>query len=93
MSSFIWEDPPRPGPGAKTQPDWADELMANPGKWARITDLGGHKTVEALANALKKKSGWVRYTPGRWEAVTRQIGREHRVYVRYFADTQEGGEA
>jgi hypothetical protein len=96
-SIIRWEEPPPPaGNGAGRVPGMrpsqyntiADQLRANPGRWAVVEEIqrqrnNGLATKIAMGHMLC-------FTPaGDFEAVTRQGGGVVRTYARYLGD--EGG--
>ncbi len=87
-AGIVWENPPavEPGPVAKTRPDmadFADELRAHPGQWARyprpIADASAPPTARAIR--LGHRQAWE--PAGAFEAVTRTVGGRRIVFVRY----------
>lgn len=85
-----WEDPPE-RIRAAGRVDWtpvAEELRARSGHWAVVAEMKGKQDAEdrrlrALAGSIR--TGNIRaFTPkGSYEAVTRMIGDEVRLYVRH----------
>lgn len=90
MNEIKWEDPPADA----RRNDWAPiaaELRAHPMKWAMIA---ARKTIGPASDISEKVKG-ARPTspkffqpPGSFEAVTRKVDGEYRVYARYV-----GGES
>ena len=96
MTEIIWEDPPpgrgnhRPGGRTGSQHDkTAVELIANPGRWARIHAYTSRNTASNLASKISR--GWIScFAPaGDFDACVRTVNYEHRVYARYLGDGAE----
>lgn len=85
-----WEDPPERNHGTDHKPkrahDWSAigrALRRRPGRWAVIA-VCGYPTL-AGATAYGVRNGTYRaLPPGRYEAVSRTVDGECRVYARYL---------
>jgi hypothetical protein len=89
-----WEEPPaakRSGPAGQGWSKYAalaEELRANPGRWALVAERAG--TDGALATHIR--SGQMQcFTPtGDFDAAARRVGRITRIYARYVGDQEAG---
>jgi hypothetical protein len=82
MSEIVWEDPPEPQTGAnagKWRPIF-EKVMTEPGRWARIAS-GKRPSMSNLASSIRLRR--INVPEGRWSVVTRKIGDEYILYVRY----------
>lgn len=90
-----WEEPPPtnrpPGASSSRYEALAEELRAQPGRWAVVYD-GPVKSFTGLGNHIRQ--GAVRcFAPaGDFDATSRSSAGRIRVYARYVGD-QEAGEA
>lgn len=87
--SVIWEDPPEKqrGNGGKGRAgvNWlavVEELRSRPGEWGRVATCPRAGT-KAAALARLIRGGLAPFTVGEFEATSRQVGDEGRVYARY----------
>jgi hypothetical protein len=86
MTKLKFEDPP-PAKRAPRRFDLvAQELKANPGRWAVIAVFD--KRPNANSTARQIRLGLTSYwqNPGDFEAVSRAVGDEFRVYARYLGE-------
>lgn len=85
MSAVVWEDPPPSLSGAGNTAAiraFAEELRANPGKWARYPSLpkgSGSPTRDRIV-----KGHWVGGSG--FEAVGRKVDGQTVIYVRFVGD-------
>lgn len=87
-----WEEPPpsaRGGAGREPSRRFvaiADQLRANPGRWALIQETEQHGK-SGLATHIRL-GAIVAFAPcGDFDAVTRRVGDVTRVYARYLGDS------
>jgi hypothetical protein len=84
-----WESPPPAKGKGSTEPssafaDIADELRANPGRWAVVKEQPGR--YSGLATHIRMGQ-MICFTPsGDFEATTRRLGERTVVYARYVGD-------
>lgn len=85
---LTWEEPP-PVEGIHFFPkgkgkhfDIAEELRAKPNEWAMIGTYGSRPSAAAMAYLIRS-GGSVAYPFGDFEAVSRTVNNEYRLYVRY----------
>ena len=77
------------GPGRGARPKgWhgevARQLRARPGEWAVIDVYGSQASAAGVAYQIRM-GGYSAYQPrGAWEAVSRLVDGENRVYARYL---------
>jgi hypothetical protein len=94
MTELKWEEPPhadqrRPG-GAKRHAEVAAQLKSRPGEWARVAAFDKDTRSRTYAHYIRR-GGLAAYRPdGSFEAVSRTVDGEYRVYARYVGG--EGGE-
>jgi hypothetical protein len=88
VSVIRWENPP---PRRKPDPvDWAavgEALYNRPGEWAHVGSYGAAGTAGTVAyqiSAGTKHSSLLAF--GRFEAESRTVDGEHRVYARYVGE-------
>lgn len=92
MTSVQWEEPPKPngGPRANQQLlDFANELRANPGRWALYPTVPSSDSATS-SNAANIRRGTLAAfrPPGAFEAVARTAGGIRQIYVRYVGGDQ-----
>lgn len=86
MTEILWEEPPPRAsntPGRTTK--WrkiAAELKANPGRWA-VVDTKANQHLSAQSAYLINRGQLAGLSPGEFEAVSRLVDGEARVYARY----------
>lgn len=85
--TFNWQEPPpRGGAGRISHTVIAERLRANPGAWAHIGNYKTARSSAAMAGSIKRAS-WRAYEPkGAYEAHSRKVGDEYRVYARYIGE-------
>lgn len=88
---LIWEEPP-PIEGVTPFPKGqgkhfgiAKELMARPKEWAMIGTYGSRPSAAAMAHLIRK-GGVAAYPAGQFEAISRTVNREYRLYARYVGE-------
>ena len=94
MSIIRFEDPPPPAhpryaPRSKeTAPDVAAELIGARGDWALVREFTEQRAGTARSAAAVINKGRIpAYRPaGEFEAVTRTVGGQVRLYARYVGD-------
>lgn len=77
-----WEDPPPRG--ATDRYDWdtiADQLTGQPGRWARVAVAPNASTAAQMARRIR--DGLYDPLPAGFEATSRTVEGEARVYARY----------
>lgn len=84
MSVIRWEDPPASkGMAVHDWPAIGAQLVAAPGKWALVAVCANGATAGSTARHIRDG----KYDPlavlGLFEARSRTVGGEHRVYARY----------
>lgn len=94
MSAAItWEDPPpkveRGGGGGRH--DWEGigrSLSRRPGRWAFVARATSSGAAYNLVGQIKRKTLFGLYVhSGQFEAVSRTVDGEYRVYARYLGGT------
>jgi len=80
----VWEDPPTRGrpPVDILTPEQEQELVANPGRWARVRNFAAPGTASGIAGKARK--GETRLSPDEWEFAGRRTdeGKRSALYVR-----------
>ncbi|TXS35089.1 hypothetical protein [Streptomyces sp. t39] len=78
---LIFEAPPR-----TKHLQAAEAVRARPGEWARIGCYGSRDAAASVAWQIRKgvRSAW--RPVGAFQAVSRTVGGEFRVYVRYVGE-------
>lgn len=82
---LTWEDPPAPHRRAE-QVDHAEiarKLKARPGQWAIVRKYSNSRTAGATASSIRIGRVTAYLPVGDWEATSRTVDGEYRVYVRY----------
>lgn len=75
-------------PGKSVHKEIADQLRQRPGAWAHIRTLTTAGAATSLAHHIKS-AAYLAYAPqGSFEAASRVVDGERRVYARYVG---EGG--
>lgn len=87
-AELVWEPPPRAGGEIRaSHKEAAAQLRTKPKRWAK---LGSHYTTAisaaATANTIRTGATGAWKPKGAFEAHSRTIGSEHRVYVRYVGE-------
>lgn len=84
MDEVSWEEPPRVTRGRSRAAfmEVADKLRANPGVWACIARYGKTGSAGSIAAHISK-GRYDGIEPGEFEAVSRNVDGEFRVYARY----------
>lgn len=86
MSGILrWEDPPPRG--GTDRYDWdtiADQLVAQPGRWARVAVAPNASTAGQMAQRIR--NGSYDALPAGFDATARTVDGEARVYARYVGE-------
>lgn len=89
--ALLFEDPPSkprlaapPGHHAKV----AAELKEHPGEWARIGLYGSPSSAAAMAQGIRKGQLAAYRPAGAFEAVSRTVKNEYRVYARFTGEAK-----
>lgn len=88
---LTWEEPP-PARRRSHQVNHAEiarKLKARPGQWAVVSAYPNSRTSGATASAIRTGRVTAYLPVGEWEATSRTVGDEHRVYVRYLGSNHE----
>lgn len=82
---LTWEEPPaaRRGSGQVSHADVARKLKARPGEWAVVSTYSNSRTSGSIASAIRSGQSTAYLPVGDFEAVSRTVEGEHRVYARY----------
>lgn len=80
MDELVFEDPPAPRRTNPVNESVAEALRNRPGKWAKV---GAFPTAHTLAANIKRGRPKEFAPAGAFEAVSRKIGDEFFLYVRY----------
>lgn len=87
MSDFRYEDPPpaRRGP-TRARTAEARKLKERPGTWGLIGTYKSRTSAASMATCIRtgRTSTW--RPAGDFEAVSRSVDGEYRVYARYMGD-------
>ncbi|KIF67582.1 hypothetical protein HY68_01365 [Streptomyces sp. AcH 505] len=94
MSEIHFEAPP-PGRNGGHQPATdhravAATLRERPGEWALIRRAGTQGSAGSTARLIKRGALLSYAPPGSFEAVSRAIDGEFRIYARYIGHLNEG---
>lgn len=93
-SQFRFEDPPPAARGGRknSQLEAAEALRGRPGEWGMVVVCVSRTSAGSMARAIRlgKTKTWL--PAGDFEAATRTVDGEHRVYARYVPDTESGDE-
>lgn len=90
MNDVRFEElPDRQGRGPGKHAAIAEQLRTRPGEWAVIATYAHSGTCGSMAQGIKR--GLIRaYAPeGAFEAVSRTVDGEHRVYARYVGEGRD----
>jgi hypothetical protein len=92
MTEILFETPPaqRRGTGQRTGKHFeaAEKLRARPGEWGVVAICSTPSSSASLAYLIRR-GGLAAYRPkGAFEAVSRTVDDERRVYARYKADPE-----
>lgn len=98
MSKIVFENPPaRTGgqkPRSRALVTTAAALRRAAGEWARIGLYRNAATSGSVANQIKRGKLAAFRPAGAFEAVSRTVDGQHRVYARYVGtDAAAGGES
>lgn len=91
MSDFVWEDPPSAARGgvrgrvSKWQTE-ADELRNRSKEWALLSIKQTRGAATSMANDIDNGILHAFKPAGSFEATTRTVGSEYRVYARYVGE-------
>ncbi|MEU9599764.1 hypothetical protein AB0E06_23490 [Streptomyces sp. NPDC048109] len=90
MDELVFENPPPPrGTNAENE-DIAEKLRTRPREWARI---GAFSNADMLAANIKRGRPKAYEPAGAFEAVSRRVGQEWLLYVRYVGEpTTDSGQ-
>jgi hypothetical protein len=86
VTGIAWENPPPSRWRGMDAPGWVEELVAHPGRWARVHEC---PSVSAASNYAKRtREGLVAWArpAGSWEAVARVVDGRAWVYARYLGE-------
>lgn len=91
MTRMTWEEPPRSPrlEGMQRLRSIADELRANPGRWAVVYDGVTPQVASRRAGDIRIGSLGAFRPAGAFEATTRATAGQCRVYARYV--NEKGG--
>jgi hypothetical protein len=88
MSEIVFEEPPRlEAYRWSSNLDAAAQLRERPGEWARIGAYSTGTSARSMAQSIKtgQRRAWA--PAGAYEAISRTVDGEHRVYARYVGDS------
>jgi hypothetical protein len=90
---LTWEDPPPPHRRADqvSHADVARKLKARPKQWAVVSTYPNSRTAGATASAIRAGRVTAYLPVGEWEATSRTVDGEHRVYARYMGGAKDVG--
>jgi hypothetical protein len=89
MTKLKFEEPPEPQRGRASleeQREFAKQLRARPGQWAVVTVRTTAAEAGQYAYTVRKGVRKLFQPAGTFEAVSRKVGDEHRVYARYVGE-------
>lgn len=85
-----WEEPPKITTRPRTKfSEAARKLKARKGEWAKVADYPKAGTAATIANIIKTGRSRFFEPAGAFEAVSRTVEGEHRVYARYVGEEKE----
>jgi hypothetical protein len=88
VNEIKWEDPPPDGRSTQWS-EVTDQLRARPGSWAIVAVRRSIGSASDICEKFKTARQSPAFAPaGSFEAVTRKVDGEYRVYARYL-----GGES
>lgn len=84
MDELVWEEPPRVSRGQSRAAflDIAEKLRANPGVWAMVAKFDRVGRAGSIAGHINR-GRYEGITAGEFEAVSRSVEGEYRVYARF----------
>lgn len=93
MSEFRFEEPP----AAHQQPrggqiEAAQKLRAKPGEWGMVTVCSTSGSSSSMARAIRVGTRTAWQPAGDFEAVSRKVDGEYRVYARYMPDADRSAD-
>lgn len=93
-AKMTWEEPPQKNTrgsyaSSLQGSDIALQLKKKPGEWAMIAKKATAQQAAMLANYIRqaRSSAWAPL--GAYEAVSRKVDKEYRVYARFIGDNPE----
>lgn len=87
MGVIRWEDPPTTkGMAAHDWPAIGAALAEQPGQWALVVVCPNGATAGSTARHVRDGKYAALNAYGRFEAHSRTVGGEHRVYARYVGE-------
>ena len=92
MTELKWEEPPPAARGPLGYEETAQQLKAKPGQWAIVATFPRRSNAGTLSHNIRigRTAAW--QPAGDFEAVSRKVGEEVRVYARYLGEGGQGGE-
>ncbi|MEU3851785.1 hypothetical protein [Streptomyces sp. NPDC029554] len=97
MSTLRFENPPADGRRNGSYPsagEVAAALKARPGQWAVVRTVPARTTAATSAYNIRVAKSAAYAPAGSFEAVSRSVDGEYRVYARYVGPVSaEGGES
>lgn len=90
MTGIVWEEPPAALRGSTAQiAAFAAALRERPGEWALYPRAISATSMGSIGTRIK--AGGSAFTPaGSFDAVTRVVDGERRLYVRYVGEAEQG---
>lgn len=89
MARIKWEEPPgaKRGDGPRGKHfAIAAELRTRPGEWAHIVSYANQRTAGSVAYGIRNGLQRAYEPAGAYDAVSRSLGEEYRIYARYVGD-------
>lgn len=86
MTEIVFENPP--GLTSRLR-DWtaeANQLRARPGEWAHVSTRNTRQAAAGAAMNIRRGNLNPFNPPGAFEAISRTVGGEFRVYARYVGN-------
>jgi hypothetical protein len=88
VSEIRWEEPPTRGPGERGHHiGWAElgpVLVARTGEWALVVTYDKPEPARSMAYLIRKGRVAKLAALGRFEATSRKVDGEYRIYVRFM---------
>lgn len=93
MSVFRFEEPPAPFQRPRgDQATAAKALMERPGEWGIVAICCNSGSSASMARAVRKGVSKTWQPAGDFEALSRKVDGEYRVYARYVPDPERSAD-
>lgn len=89
---LVFEDPPEVRRKARPHgyhQEVAEELRTYAGEWARVDSYSTPSSASSMAQSIRRANLAAYRPPGAFEATSRKVGNEFRVYARYVGEDSD----